>query len=102
MFEEVVDAVVVESDGVEKARWGLDRSRRRVAGPGFRGDRLRNDRTQLREIDQTRHLPSITKRAGCDENWVAQMEGAQLHGEVEAHVCQPTARAARMQRLSGL
>ena len=63
MMNEVVDAVVVQSDGVEHSRRGLDRARRLIAGPRMLCHRLGNDATQLGEIDDPSHLAGVTKSA---------------------------------------
>jgi len=63
MMNEVVDAVVVQSDGVEHSRRGLDRAWRLIAGPRMLRHRLGNDSSELGEIDDPGHLAGVAKSA---------------------------------------
>ena len=72
VVEEVVDAVVIEADGVEHAGWGLDRPRRRVADSRLGGDGLRDDAAEAGEVDEAGHFPGVAEGARGDEDRVAQ------------------------------
>src|SRR5262245_65009998 len=93
MGNEVVDAIVIQSDGIEHARGGFEGSRRRIADAGLARHRLRNDAAELGEIHDACHLARIAKCAGRDENRVLETETAECDGEVEhtnaAHAALP-------------
>src|SRR5262249_41075614 len=72
VFEEVVDSVVVEADGVEQAGRRFDGPRGRVADAGPGGDRLGDNAPQPREIDEPGHLAGVAKSPRRYENWIAQ------------------------------
>ena len=68
--DEMIDAVVVETDGVEHARRRFDRARRRVADAWLCRHRLGNDAAQLGEIDDARHFARVAEGAGGDEDGI--------------------------------
>src|SRR5262245_29697615 len=83
MVQEVLDAVVIQSDGVEHARSSLDGARRRVAGARMARDRLGNDAAEPSEVHDAGHFPRIAKRARGDEDWVLQLQAAEGDGEID-------------------
>ena len=82
MKQEMLDAVVVEADGVEHAGRGLDRSRRPVAGPRLARHGLGDDAAELGEVNDAGHLPRVAERARGDQDRVAEVEAAQSDGQV--------------------
>ena len=86
MRDEVIDAVVIEADGVEHAAGGLDGARRRIAGARLPRYRLGNDPAELGEIDHARHLARVAERAARDEDGILQAEAAEGDGEIN-HRC---------------
>jgi hypothetical protein len=80
--QEVLDAVVVQADGVEHARRRFDGPRRRVAGPRPARDRLGDDAAEPGEIDDAGHLPGVTERPRRDQDGVREAQPAEGDGEV--------------------
>src|SRR5262245_29362796 len=82
MVDEVLDAVVVESDGIEHAGRGLDGARRRVAGPGVACHRLGDDAAQPGKVNDAGHLARIAEGARRDEDRVAKTQPAEGYTEI--------------------
>src|SRR5262249_5958572 len=80
--DEVLDAVVVQPDGVEHARGRLDGARRGVAGARLAGDGLGDDAAQAREVEGAGHLTGVAEGARGDEDGVGEAQPAEGDGEV--------------------
>src|SRR5262245_15437783 len=78
----MLDAVVVQADGVEHARGRLDGARRGVAGARLPRDGLGDDAAELAEIDRAGHCAGVAEGARGDEDGVAQLEAAEGDGQV--------------------
>src|SRR4029079_1344292 len=96
MDDEMVEAVVVEADGIEQAAGGLDGPRRRVADPRLGGDGLGDDAAEFGEVDEAGHLAGVAERAAGDQAGVAEGQPAEGDGEVgHKRILTPEARRAR-------
>ena len=73
-FDERLDAVVVQPDGIEHAAGGFDGSRRRIARPRLLRDRLGQDSAQPRDVDQPGHFPAIAERARGHRDRIGQAQ----------------------------
>jgi hypothetical protein len=82
MGDEVVDAVVVEADGVKHAGRRFDGARRRVADARLARHGLGDDAAQAGEIDGAGHLAGVAEGARGNEDRVLQMQAAERDGEV--------------------
>ncbi len=82
MFDEVIDPVIVQPDGVQHARGRLHRSRRRIANARQARNRLGNDAAQPGEIDRAGHLTCVAKCARRHEDGILQSQTAESDGEI--------------------
>src|SRR6266478_569388 len=87
MMDKMLDAVVIETDGVEHARGCLDRSRGRVAGARLARDRFGDDAAKELEIDDLGHFAGVAKRARCNQNGIAQIQAAQGDRKIGHREC---------------
>jgi len=82
MRDEMIDAVVIEADGVEHPRRRLDGARRRVALARLMRDGLRYDAAELSEIDRAGHFLGVSKSAGRHQDRVLHVQAAKCDTEV--------------------
>ena len=81
-MQEMLDAVVIESDGVKHAASGLDGARRRIAGADGASPSWERYRPGERN-PQCRPFRGVAERARSDEDRVLQMETAESDGEID-------------------
>src|SRR5439155_9911043 len=81
VLDEVVDAVVIQADGVEHAGGRFDRARRGVAGARGVGNSLGDDAAELGEVHDAGHVARVAEGAGGNEDGVAQMQTTNLGGK---------------------
>jgi hypothetical protein len=80
--EEVVDAVVVQTDGIEHAGGCFHRARRSVALAQVARDGLGNDAAEPGEVDRAGHFTRVTKRAGRHQDGIGEAESSQGYGQI--------------------
>jgi hypothetical protein len=66
----MLDAVVVQADGVEQAGGRFDGAGRRVADAGLAGDGLGDDAAELGEVHHPGHLAGVAEGARRDQHRV--------------------------------
>src|SRR6516162_2964358 len=83
MVQEMLDAVVVQSDSVEHSASGLDGSRRTIAGAWMARHGLGHDAAQAGKVHDPGHFARIAERARSCENQVFQLQTAKRNGEID-------------------
>ena len=78
MGDEGLDAVVIQTNGVEQSCRGLDRSPRGVSSARLLGDRFRENTAELAEIDERCHLAGIAEGARGGEDRIAELQSSEL------------------------
>ena len=76
----VVDALVLEADRVQEARFGLADAGRGVARPGAQGDRLADEAPHRLRRREMAHLQPMAVRAGSRQDGIAQRQGPDPDG----------------------
>jgi hypothetical protein len=74
LFDERIQPVVVEADGIEHPRGGFHGARRRIADPRQRRDGLGDDSAEFLERNERLHLPRVAKRPGGHQDRVGQLQ----------------------------
>src|SRR5258708_38751802 len=89
MFEEVVDAVVIEADGVEHSTGRFHGPGRLVARARNAGNRLGDDSAQLTEVDYALELARVAEGARCHHDRVAELQPAESDAQIHEWVFLP-------------
>ena len=84
-LDEVVDADVLQADGVQHAGGGLDDARRGMAGHGFERDALGDEGADPLERDDLFKFDAVTEGAAGGDDRVGEFEAGQLHFHVGFH-----------------
>ena len=71
--DERIDAVVVQSDGIQHSTGRFHGPPRRIAGTRLLGHRFGKNSAQSAQVDQVLHLPRIPERARRNEDRVRQL-----------------------------
>ena len=85
LLDELGDADVLQSDGIEHARSGLDDARRGMAGHGFQRDALGDERADALQRDDLFKFDAVAEGAAGGDDRVGQLDAGELHFHVGFH-----------------
>ena len=85
MVDELVDADVLQADGVEHAGGGLDDARRGMTGHGLEGDALGDEGADAFERDDLFKFDAVAEGAAGGDDRVDQLDAGELHFHVGFH-----------------
>jgi len=77
VLEVLLDADVLEADGVEHAGSGLDDARGGMAGHGVEGDSLGDESTDALKGDDLFKFDTVAEGAAGGDDWVDQFHSGQ-------------------------
>ena len=81
-FDKRINAVVVQADRIEQPATGFNSAWRRISLTRQQRDSLRDDATELAEIDKRGRLLRISESPGCDEDGIAKFQAVQFNSQV--------------------
>src|SRR5690606_27804939 len=83
-FQEMIDSIVVQPDGVEHSRRRFDDARWTITSARRGSHRFGNNCSQTRKVDKPLTLFGVSEGTGRDKNGVAKLQSPDARGQIHS------------------